>query len=370
MKSFLIAVLSLFVTVHLTAQEGLFLTLGGNSSTLVSDGDFSSKRGYQLGIEYTDLYPNQMDVSTGLRFSNRGAADAGSTLNFSYLDASASVGYRPVADVRLYGGTHFSALLSSPQGVATRVFDGGLLFGARYDFGKVFLSAQYQYGLTNVLSGIDIGKTRGIELGLGFLLELKPSATLPTDTIVVSTEPMSTVVMEDAITADSATVQARPKEIGVSFRGLDRFDLIYRERVHSRRYTRVGVFSSGINSFPDANLFAVTLGIRFGPEYRRMLDEATYVAHGPQFELFGTYIDNDGRESAPLSVGFGYLIGLYHTVTDRVSLGIELQPSVTYRITDVIADDIDTELTANFSTSNIALVLGYKFGYKKAYPIR
>jgi len=368
MKNTILLTALLLMAEVLVAQDGLHLTLGGNSSRFQSEvTPFDSKYGYQLGIEYTDVYSQGFDFSTGIRYITRGANFANQNLNYGYLDAMVTLGYRPLKPMRLYGGAHISALVQSPEFLDPSGLDAGLLLGLRFDLDKIFFSTTYQHGLARI-SGFDDGvSSRGVELGVGFLLDLSPAPKVPTETVIIRPSKIETVDIvqkqPEPQQVQDTTTQPYTHEVAVRAVGFDRFDFIYKERVRANRYNRLSLMALSLATEPGDDDLELGVGVSFGPEYRRQLDRSTYMVHGPQLEFALLYSRFGNSNNLLLRPGLGYLIGIHHSLSERFSVGLELVPVVRYQhLENTTTGETSSNVAVDFTTQNTAIVVSYRFG--------
>lgn len=370
MKNTTIIALLVLIPHLVGAQEGLHLTMGGNSSRLQSEtSQFSSKYGYQVGIQYTDIYSKGVDFSTGIRYITRGGKLSMENLNLGYLDATIALGFRPVNSLRLFAGAHISALLQSPSFITASGLDLGLQVGVRYDLDKMFFGATYQHGLAKISGFNDSASTRGLELGVGFMLDLRPAPEVPTESVIIRPsviDPAETVMQpEEQQAVEGDALLAYSREVAVRVAGLERFELIYKERIRATRYNRLSLLGLAGDFVPEEDAINFAIGVTFGPEYRRSLDAATYMAHGPQLEMTVGYSREDFRNILLLRPGLGYLIGIHHTLSDRFSIGLEIVPVLRYEyIEDTNSGEGQSRVTLDLSTQSAAIVASYSFGIK------
>ena len=130
------------------------------------------------------------------------------------------------------------------------------------------------------------------------------------------------------------------RKIGITFRNLDHFGLIYKTKL-DQRYLRIEALNIGsklknsIEPKPAEQYFKLNLGFNVGLENHHILNQNVDLIHGGSLiskvgfgfaeqkkKIYGKYFRFD--------VGFGYILGINYHINNKFELSAELLPSLRY----------------------------------------
>ena len=153
---------------------------------------------------------------------------------------------------------------------------------------------------------------------------------------------------------------ARTRELGLRFTGLEDFDLIYKKSLTEDTYRRYRFFTGQL-TFIDVggtSVGAFNAGASIGKETRRTIAERVQFVRGPEFFLSLGLSSTEDEYLATVQPGFGYVLGFVYQVSDRFVLGIETIPSVSLLYGNGDAQVIN--FNAGFSSQAVALMAVYR----------
>lgn len=355
----LLLLTALLLPILSVAQNGLFLDAGYQRSSLRADrSGIGGYSGYYLGLHYSETVVKGLEVSTSAQYSAKGINLLGDGQSLPFVDAQFTLGVKPVPEMSLFGGASVGRLLKSEGSVfIQRELDYGVLAGVKYDFDKVFLKMQYYRGLLDQRPS-DVNAPAyitGIQVGLGFKIDFRPPPPL-SDTLTVSTAPADIGVVDQPMepAGDSMHLVKRRYEIGLKTTNLSNFEGIVKRKIGAARLLRFDVFASNLILRENTlqNDFNMRLGLTVGIEKRIQIDSKTHFSCGPQIGMLLDY--NRADDETMWSPSIGYLLGVQYIVSDRIGIGVEMIPTLSYDRLDV--------WRLGFSSANVGLVVNYNFG--------
>ena len=164
------------------------------------------------------------------------------------------------------------------------------------------------------------------------------------------------------VTGYSATAQeARTRELGLRFTGLEDFDLIYKKSLTEDTYRRYRFFTGQLTftNTDGVSIGNLNLGASIGKERRSSVADRVDFIRGPEFFLSLGGVATDDDVLVTIQPGFGYVLGLQYNVAERFYVGLESIPSVSILygngLTQIVA------LNAGFSSTFVALTAVYRF---------
>lgn len=153
---------------------------GLNCSTVSIDDDTwndyeaNTKYLFHAGFNVDYNIVKSFAVGTGLFYSNKGFRDYwDGDFNIGYLQIPALAVYKcPVADninIQLKGGGYFSYLVEKPETLSVAKIDMGLIIGVGISFKKLYLGAQYDFGLYEAIDQYYLeAKNRNLAISIGY----------------------------------------------------------------------------------------------------------------------------------------------------------------------------------------------------------
>lgn len=348
----------LFTLSTSTAQRNLFLDLGYNHSNLkTASFPTTYGSGYYGGLYFEELISEDFELSTSLRYSNLGVNTMSDKNNFSFLDASFSIGTRPVPEMTLLAGLGISRLLNEKT-LLLRDFDSAVHVGVKYNFKNVIIKAIYYRGLINQTPDSQISGlyTENIQLGLGF--RLTSGKNTASDTMIVMRNKLS-IDMDTIATAEDLMPYYH-NYIGLTFKSFNGFDFLYKKSLTRNTFLRVGLLTSNF-SFESSNTTSRndgSLGLDIGIEWLKTIDNKAYFIHGPSIVASSDFLRNSEFNS-DVNLGLKYNLGYYYKLADRFDIGGELAPLFTYSN----ANNRDS-YSLDLNTRSVSLVVIYKLGLR------
>lgn len=178
--------------------------------------------------------------------------------------------------------------------------------------------------------------------------------------------------------------EKKVKEVGLSFSNLDNFGLSYKVGCDNKFWrlnilTISGNISTNENEnyIGDDNQF--NAGLRLGREYRKDIKDNFQFVYGADLSFSYTN-DKQNTDRIPAAEndivevtniyrpGINLVVGMNYEINNKLVLGAELLPGVSYNISDgkqTVGNDINktssTNLSYNISLSNIRFTLAYRF---------
>ena len=167
-----------------------------------------------------------------------------------------------------------------------------------------------------------------------------------------------------AITALSSFSQDSPnKEIGIRFNDLNNYDLLFKKKLSDNTYRRLRIASIAINISgreSQDTRFSFAGNIAAGIEKRKALTNRFNFIYGWE-GLLGLSLNRvSGENSGTYRAGIGAIIGWNYKLSDQITLGVEIIPSLTYTSSFGIPDRIQT-INLGYSTSSASLTATYGF---------
>lgn len=167
----------------------------------------------------------------------------------------------------------------------------------------------------------------------------------------------------------------KQREIGLIFTGLNSFGLTYRhgdaETLHRFRIANVVGDSENKTSDSLSNSSRrFSVDFRVGTEFRRALDQNFTFRYGLDLGvgldlrdgnnevLFGTDRNQSGYESQLFSASFNLVLGVNYKLTDKILLGAEVLPGLTYTTGQ---EERTTFSTSNGTRSNLLNVSNWSY---------
>ncbi|WP_420460215.1 hypothetical protein [Neolewinella sp.] len=154
---------------------------------------------------------------------------------------------------------------------------------------------------------------------------------------------------------------ARNRELGLRFTGLEDFDLIYKKSLTEDTYRRYRFFTGQL-TFIDVegtSVGAFNAGASIGKETRRTIADRVQFVRGPEFFLSLGLSTTDDVFLATVQPGIGYVLGFLYQASDHFLVGIETIPSVSLLYGNGDARVIN--FSAGFSSQAVALTAVYRF---------
>ena len=134
------------------------------------------------------------------------------------------------------------------------------------------------------------------------------------------------------IHAQSSESDLGKYELGVRFTGFDDFNVFFKKQRTQDKFIRhrfaIGSFSLNSNSDNKRGQLAYA----FGFEKRRSIRSGTKFMTGPEFsfnfQYNSTTVNSTTRRSTSFIPSFGWLFGVMIEPTERLTIGLELIPSI------------------------------------------
>jgi hypothetical protein len=167
----------------------------------------------------------------------------------------------------------------------------------------------------------------------------------------------------------------KQREIGLIFTGLNSFGLTYRQGDAKglHRFRIANIVGDSYNRTSDSlsnNSQRFSVDLRVGAEHRKALNENFTFRYGLDLgvgldlrdesneALFGTNRSESSSESQLFSAGFNMVLGVNFQLTDKILLGAEVLPGLTYTTGQ---EERTTFSTGNGTRSNQFIVSNWSY---------
>ncbi|MCF8247376.1 MAG: hypothetical protein K9J37_16920 [Saprospiraceae bacterium] len=150
---------------------------------------------------------------------------------------------------------------------------------------------------------------------------------------------------------------------GINFNGFNSFSAIFKKKLDSGRYRRIGGTFGGLgfaNDF-DRFSFSFNVGLSIGSEKRKQMGERTSFYSGPVFSLNSGISKTEGIDpNWNLQPGIGVVLGLQYDFNEYWAVNLETIPSGAIALRKFNGSDVAVNANFGFS-SNVTLSLMHKF---------
>lgn len=173
------------------------------------------------------------------------------------------------------------------------------------------------------------------------------------------------IALSNFVYAQSSDMDHKQHELGVRFTGFDDFNVFFKKQKAQNKFVRhrfaIGSFSFNSNSDNKR----AQLAYAFGFETRKAIRRDAQFMTGPElsfnFRLDSTTDSNSTvRRQTSIIPSFGWLLGIMIEPTDRLTIGLEVIPSLEFIYVNSTYADNSYSINVGLNSNATALSLMYK----------
>lgn len=193
--------------------------------------------------------------------------------------------------------------------------------------------------------------------GIAQQLQFSGRTTVVADSIVFYTDGMTIIHAKK-------TIEAAPREIGLSISGLFDYGFLYKKQLSEQRYLSLRTLALLATAREDEGGESTRLTATGGIEKRRPIAGKLWLVHGPELSFHVQY-QNDITDQLFASAGPGYMLGAQFHFVEPCYLQFQLSASVqaTYQYAGPrpgIPVRDSWGMSAGFNNANVGLSLVYR----------